>query len=122
VTTKTIDYPDAALFDTVDELERKVRSHDPDSSWNAAARITATELRGLKADIYRILAKHGPLTDDALFARYQAEGGTRTAQRVRSARSEMTNEYRGQLPTLRKGQEDGVSAHGGDAQTWEVIL
>ena len=109
------------LFDSVDELERRVRSMDPETSWTAASAMSTPEYKGLKADIFRILSDHGPLTDDALYARYVAEGGTRTPKRVRTARAEMSVPYRGQVPRLRAADDLGVSEHGGTAQQWEVI-
>lgn len=109
------------LFDDVEDLERKVRSRDQETSWTGAALVKTTELRGIKVDIIRILSEHGPLTDDAIFAYYIEAGGRRTAQRIRSARAEMTTLYRGQVPVVRRAEGMGVSEHGGDSHLCDVI-
>lgn len=117
---------DLALFEDPAELAERVRSTDSDTSWRAASGISKRDNESLKDTIFRLLANHGPLTDDALFARYAAEGGTRTAQRVRTARVEMTRtrDLRTQKPlTPRVGLADGLgmSEHGGESQLWQAI-
>lgn len=115
-----------ALFEDVTDLEMKVRSGDADTSWKAAALMTVAAERDLKQSIYALLVEHGPMTDDELFERYAEAGGRRTSQRVRTARAEMcaTRKPKStveQTPTVRATGELGLSAHEGEAQTWEAI-
>ena len=87
--TSTIEQP--SLFTDMAELETRVRSNDDDTSWRAA-RISRADNESLKDTLYRLLANHGPQTDDSLFELYESEGGRRTTQRVRTARAEMSRE------------------------------
>lgn len=113
-------------------LETRVRSNDPDSSWEAAAGITVAENESLKDTIVRILRAEGPLTDDALYEAYLVDHRSRTkrtprtAQRVRTARAELcrTRDPRTQIEHSARVQlADGLgtSDHGGDSRRWEAI-
>jgi hypothetical protein len=99
-------------------LERRVRSHDPEPSWDAA-RITAPDANEVRVKVLAIVAARGPLTDDEIFAHYRAAGGTRTAQRVRTARAELSRPVTGD-PILRELDRDGVSATGAAARRWVI--
>ncbi len=117
---------DLPMFEDAADLTARVRSSDPDTSWRAASKLSAAANESLKDSICRILADEGPLTDDALVAAYTAEGGTRTAQRVRTARVELTRtrDLRTQKPLeprVRVADGLGTSEHGGESQRWEVI-
>jgi hypothetical protein len=120
----TLDQP--RLFDDTPDLESRVRSNDPDSSW-APARITRADNESLKDTLYRILANSThPLTHDELHSLYTAEGGKRTAQRVRTACAEMARDRNirtGIEETARIRQAAGIgrSEHGGEATLWEAI-
>ncbi|MDE2100828.1 MAG: hypothetical protein KGL39_26515 [Patescibacteria group bacterium] len=115
-----------SLFGGAADLELKVRSSDHDNSWVAAAKMKRAAGESLKDAIVRILTAHGPLTDDELFARYQAEGGDRTMQRVRTSRHELTLDRMPrssilQQPRVRATGRNGRSSHGGDSQLWEAV-
>lgn len=122
--TDTLEQP--TLFDDTPELEARVRSQDPDTSW-AAARISREDNESLKDTLYRLLANaRRPLTHDELYGLYVAERGTRTAQRVRTACAEMARTYniRTKRPVaarIRQAEGVGQSEHGGDASLWEAI-
>jgi hypothetical protein len=114
------------LFEGAADLELKVRSNDHDNSWVAGAKMKRAAGESLKEAIVRILLDNGPLTDDALFAKYQAEGGQRTMQRVRTSRHELTLDRMPrssimQQPRVRATGQNGTSSHGGDSQLWEAI-
>ena len=112
--------PPAALYTGAADLERKVRSRDPETSWEAA-RITNRRQGEVKDFIVLVLARLGPLTDDAICAAYRASGGRRTAQRVRTARAELVNPRFGN-PQVKLSTVMGLSDAGGESQTWEVAL
>ncbi len=115
----TIDSNSTPLFRDAADLDRKVRSHDADSSWSAA-RITRPQQESVKDAILIILGKRGPLTDDEIYYAYRAAGGRRTPQRVRTARAELVNPKHGR-PLVRLSNVIGISATGADAQKWEVV-
>lgn len=123
--TTTQDHP--RLFDDVPDLERKVRTMDPETSYRAAAKITTVEHTSLKADLYQLLLEHGKQTHDDLYDLYRTQATTRgdtkvrTPQRVRTALAEMCVVYRGEQPSVRRLEEFGRSANGGDAHLWEAI-
>lgn len=97
-------------------LERRVRTHDPEPSWDAA-RIAAPDANEVRVKVLAIVAARGPLTDDQIYAHYRASGGTRTAQRVRTARAELSRPVVGD-PVLREYDRAGVSATGAPARRW----
>lgn len=68
---------DSMLFADTEDLERRVRTNDPESSWAAAA-IDSDDARGIRAFILQLLRHHGPMTDEAIFEAYVSAGGTRT--------------------------------------------
>ena len=111
---------DRPLYTGAADLERKVRSHDPETSW-LAARVSKRRQGEVKDFIVLILARRGPLTDDAIYAAYRASGGRRTAQRVRTARAELVNPKFGD-PQVKLSTVVGLSDAGGESQTWEVAL
>lgn len=102
-----------------DALERKVRSRDAESSWSAA-RISESDQMAVKDFILLILARRGPMTDDAIFDSYQAAGGHRLQQRVRTARGELRYPKRG--PALVElADKLGVSRAGAEGtQRWQL--
>ena len=102
-------------------LERQVRSRDPETSYVAALAMDRRKTRGLSDSIYDLLLTHGPQTDDALYKLYRAAGGTRTPQRVRTARAELVRGTEALNPTVRATGHLGVSEHGGPAQIWQAI-
>ena len=109
---------DAAANEATPHLERRVRSHDPEPSWDAA-QITAPDANEVRVKVFAIVAARGPLTDDEIYAHYRASGGTRTAQRVRTARAELSRPVTGD-PILREYDRAGVSATGAAARRWVI--
>lgn len=105
-----------ALFTDAADLERRVRSRDPESSWKAA-RITRGQADTIRAFVVDHLRTHGPQTDDQIFAAYQLAGGKRTPQRLRTARAEMVHPKWGE-PQVRAHTEPGLSNFGNTAQKW----
>lgn len=99
-------------------LERRVRSNDPDTSWKAAA-ITAPDAHEVRHKLIAIIAAHGPMTDDEIFTHYRAGGGIRTAQRVRTARAELSRPVVGD-PIIREHDRHGVSPTGAAARRWVI--
>lgn len=110
---------DRPLYTGAADLERKVRSRDPETSWRAA-RISKRQQGEVKDFIVLILARRGPLTDDAIYRAYRASGGRRTPQRVRTARAELVNPKYGD-PQVQLSAVVGLSEAGGPSQTWEVV-
>ena len=106
---------DLTLFDTPD-LERRVRSTDAESSWSAAA-ISHAGAGELRAWVLRYVAALGPVTDDQIYAAYQAAGGRRTPQRLRTARMELVHPKHGS-PKLQEHPIVGTSALGHPARQW----
>jgi len=111
---------DDLLFIDTPDLERRVRSRDPESSWAVAA-ITPGAAKSVCDFILAALTAAGPLTDDELYARYHAAGGRRTAQRVRTAREELVHPKEGK-PQIRQAAAIGVSAAGNAARRWERAI
>jgi hypothetical protein len=109
-------------------LERRVRSRDNDTAWAAAAGINTADLSKLKVSILRILTDRGPLTDEAIYVEYVKRGyPRRTAQRVRTARHEITtpHEYYGwtqDTSLVRPADGDKARLDSGyHGQKWERI-
>lgn len=80
----------------VPKLERKVRTNDPDTSWEAAASTAADALTELQAWIMVTLREKphtdGELVDAHLHAAFYGEVDRKaTPQRVRTARKELTD-------------------------------
>lgn len=107
-----------AVVDHTPNLERRVRSNDPDTSWDAA-KITRRESTDLQKVLHSIIALHGPLTDEEIFAHYRANGGSRTPQRVRTARAELSRPITGR-PLIREYDRDGITATGAAARRWVI--
>jgi hypothetical protein len=105
------------LFTSTEDLERRVRSSDPDSSW-AAASISPTAVSELQRFILRALSTRD-LTDDELYTAYRDAGGTRTPQRLRTERAALSNPKRG-ARQIWESQEMGVSAAGNPARRWTI--
>ena len=106
-------------------LETRVRSMDPETSWQAA-HIDAAALSKLKSSILHILTSNGPLTDDEVYDSYRDGVQNRvpgymprSATRVRTARHEMT--VLTNPPLIRRSAELGKTALGNASQKWEVI-
>jgi hypothetical protein len=98
-----------------ESLEHRVRSNDPDTSW-AAAEITPDANRDVKQTIYGILAGSiDPLTDDSIFFLYKESGGSRTAQRIRTARVELEREG-----LVVDARIPSITTNGGTARTWRI--
>ena len=104
---------------TTTNLERRVRSNDPDTSW-AAAEIAPEQSTQVRDFIVLFLARKPASTDDQIYAAYKASGGRRTPQRVRTARAELSHPKTG-LPTVRVAAVIGRTAIGGSCRTWELI-
>lgn len=73
---------------TVPNLERMVRSNDPDTSWEAAASIAADALTDLQNWILTTLTAKA-MTDGELVDACLHSGRRATPQRVRTARKEL---------------------------------
>ncbi|WP_434316379.1 hypothetical protein [Leifsonia sp. P73] len=99
-------------------LERRVRSHDPETSWDAAA-ITAPDANEVRSKVLAIVAARGPIGDEQIFAMYRAGGGTRTAQRVRTARAELSRPLAGD-PLIREHDRHGITTTGAAARRWVI--
>ena len=109
-----------ALFDNTEDLERRVRSADPESSWDAA-RIKPADSHELETVVYNLVAVYGPATDEELFFWYQRNGGTRTAQRLRTARAALSSPKGiGQRPSIREHASMGVTQTGHKARRWVI--
>lgn len=118
---------DVPLFDSIDGIDERARLNDHENSWRAAQTISRIDNESLKDSIYRLLANHGPKTDDALFELYVKDGGTRTVQRVRTSRKEMTWSVNPRTketvtPRVRATGENGTSEHGNESQLWAAIV
>lgn len=98
-------------------LERRVRSKDPATSWHAAV-IDGAESIKVREWVELFLTRAPGSTDDEIFAAYKRSGGRRTAQRVRTARAELSNPVTGEPRVTPVGV--GVSANGSPAQKWAV--
>jgi len=106
------------LFTSTEDLERRVRSSDPDSSW-AAANIAPAAASELQRFILVALGT-GDLTDDELFSLYRDAGGNRTPQRLRTERAALSNPKRGPRQ-IQEATEMGLSAAGHPARRWTLI-
>ncbi|TFD80682.1 hypothetical protein E3T54_02770 [Cryobacterium sp. Sr8] len=73
---------------TIPNLERRVRTNDPDTSWEAAASITVDALTDLQAWILAALTVKS-MTDGELVDACLHSGRRATPQRVRTARKEL---------------------------------
>jgi hypothetical protein len=95
--------------------EDRARRSDPETSRDAARRIPRG-LSDVHDDILRLLADHGPLTDDRLLRLYVDGGGTRSPQRVTTARHELVQRAR-----VRWTGGWGTTHRGSRARLWEAI-
>ena len=74
----------------VPNLERRVRSTDPDTSWEAAASITPAALSDLQKWVLATLTAKA-MTDGELVDASLHAGRYATPQRIRTARKELTD-------------------------------
>lgn len=95
--------------------EHRARHSDPETSRDAARRIPRG-LSDVHDDILRLLAGHGPMTDDRLLTLYADGGGTRSPQRVTTARHELVLRAR-----VRWTGGWGTTHRGSRARLWEVF-
>lgn len=95
--------------------EHRVRRHDPETSRDAASRIPRG-LSDVHEDILRLLAEHGPMTDDRLLRLYVDGGGLRSPQRVTTARNELVQRAR-----VRWTGGWGTTHRRSRARLWEVF-
>jgi len=109
---------DSAVFIDTPDPERRVRSHEAETSW-VAATIQPGAAKSVRDSILHILATYGPLTDDEIYAQYRADGGMRTPQRVRTAREELINPKEGRR-LIREHHHIGYSALGNAARQWVI--
>lgn len=110
-------FADTPLFFDTPDLERRVRSNDPDTSWVAAS--IAPESAAAVRDFIEIwLARNPGSTDDAIYSAYRRSGGKRSPQRVRTARAELSNPRVGAPRIHTTGI--GLSDAGGKSQEWSV--
>jgi hypothetical protein len=109
---------DPTLFSDTPDLERRVRSREAETSWEAAA-ISAEAAGSVRDFVLHALALGKPLTDDEIFAMYRAAGGTRTPQRVRTAREELTHPKVGD-PLVKEHTVIGVSNFGNASRKWVI--
>ena len=110
---------DPKLFDDTPDLDRRVRTRDADTSWDAA-RITRSGSEDVKARVLGIIRRHGPIHDEGIFAVYRLEGGTRTPQRVRTARAQLTHPGAGLRPLI-MARGTGRTSTGHATQLWVVV-
>lgn len=95
--------------------EYRARRNDPETSRDAARRIPRG-LSDVHDDILRLLADYGPMTDDRLLRLYVDGGGTRSPQRVTTARHELVQRSR-----VRWTGRWGTTHRGSRARLWEAI-
>jgi hypothetical protein len=107
------------LWGSTDDLERRVRSHDPESSWEAA-RIDRDDAAGIRDFIVHHLRIEGPSTDEAIHEAYLDAGGTRTPQRLRTERAALVFPKDGE-PIVRAARTRGTSRLGNSCTRWELI-
>jgi hypothetical protein len=110
--------PDVPLFIDTPDLERRVHSHDAETSWQAAA-ISAADVKSVRIFVLQLLGRGRPLTDDEIYAAYRAAGGRRTPQRVRTVRESLTHPKEG-LPLVKEHITIGISQFGNPARRWVV--
>ncbi len=110
---------DVRLWSDVGDLERRTRSRDPESSWEAAA-IKRDDASEISTFILQLLRQRGPLTDDAIYEMYLRAGGTRTPQRLRTERAGLLFPRSGS-PLVRAAAVGGTSRLGNRCLRWEAI-
>jgi hypothetical protein len=109
---------DIFLFVDTPDLERRVRSREAETSWQAAT-ISAADVKSVRAFVLQLLGRGRPLTDDEIYAAYRDAGGRRTPQRLRTAREELTHPKEG--PHLVKEHISiGTSQFGNPARQWVI--
>ncbi|MCU1598542.1 MAG: hypothetical protein JWQ47_2281 [Glaciihabitans sp.] len=108
------------LFTNLDtpDLERRVRSREAETSWQAAA-ISTADVKSVRAFVLQLLGRGRPLTDDEIYAVYRDAGGRRTPQRLRTAREELTHPKEG-LPLVKEHVRIGTSQFGNPARQWVI--
>jgi hypothetical protein len=106
------------LFLDTPDLERRVRAHDAETSWQAAA-ISRPDAKSVRDFVLHQLTLGRPLTDDELYAEYCDAGGKRTPQRLRTAREELTHPKAGP-PLVREHTTQGLSMYGNAARKWTI--
>lgn len=110
---------DATLYDDPSDLEHAVRDRDPESSWEAAA-ISRRDAQGVRDHVLAIIRERGPISDEGIYAVYRFEGGTRTPQRVRTARAHLTHPGAGERPLITP-QGFGRTSTGHRTQLWRIL-
>lgn len=100
-------------------FDYRVRDRDPRTSWDAA-KIRRSDAEGVRQHVLAIIRDLGPVGDEAIFSAYRAQGGTRTAQRVRTARAELCHPGAGERPLV-AAQGTTTSATGRTAQLWVAV-
>ena len=107
---------DATVHDATPDMERRVRSDGPRTSC-AAATVAAADANEVRANVLAIIAARGPIADEEIFAVYRASGGTRTSQRVRAARAELSRPLQGES-LIREHDRAGVPEAGAATRRW----
>lgn len=113
---------------TTIQLERHVRSRDPETSWSAAM-IADGKWTALLADVYDIIRELGPVTHDEIIAEYtRRELPLVTPQRIRTACRALvlggSSDF-GRVPqfppAVRRAEAVGRTPFGRASRKWEVI-
>jgi hypothetical protein len=107
---------DISLFVDTPDLERRVRSREAETSWQAAA-ISAPDVQSVRTCVLQILGRGRPMTDDEIYAAYRDAGGKRTPQRIRTAREALTHPKEG-TPLVKEHIAIGTSQYGNPARRW----
>jgi hypothetical protein len=109
---------DNSLFLDTPDLERRVRSREAETSWQAAA-ISQLNVESVRTSVIQILGCGRPMTDDEIYAQYRDAGGKRTPQRIRTAREALTHPKEG-LPLVKEHIAIGISQYGNPARQWVI--
>jgi hypothetical protein len=107
------------MSETDVEFRGKVRGQPAvlvsDTEWDAAAKQDKRGDFVTSSAVLEILRRHAPLTHEDIHAEYQAKGGNRTVQRIRTVTKELVV-----AGTVVVADSEGVTSNGGDAQRWKL--
>lgn len=98
------------------DLRGRVRSDDPQTSWDAAALQDNAERLHLRDYVHLCLQVWGPLTHDEVWEHYRDAGGKRTAARIRHIVKDLVDDG-----YVERADEKGRSATGNPSTRWRVV-